>query len=140
MLDEGLDLLRALWSGEEVVHRGAHYTADHVTLAPTTVQERLPIWIGGNRPPSLRRAARWDGWIADSADPTGMTLAADDVAASLAAIGREDDFDVAVLGDSSRGDPETYARAGATWWLDNVHDQRGDVNAMLALVRAGPKR
>ena len=138
MLDEGLDLLRALWTGTEVSHTGVHYTADRVTLAPTPVQAPLPIWIGGNRRASLRRASRWDGWIADSADPTGMTLAPDDVARSMAAIGRDEGFDVAVLGDSRRGDPAAYARAGATWWLENVHDQRGNVDAMRALVDAGP--
>ena len=74
MLDEGLDLLRRFWSGEKVTHDGEHYTVDGVTLAPAPVQERVPVWIGGNRPASLRRAARWDGWLADSADPTGMTL------------------------------------------------------------------
>ena len=140
MLDEGLNLLRTLWTGEEVVHHGAHYTADHVALAPTPLQERLPIWIGGNRPASLRRASRWDGWIADSADPTGMTLTPDDVARRIATIGPPAGFDVAVLGDSGRGEPSAYARAGATWWLENLHDQRGDVDEMRALIRAGPSR
>src|SRR6266849_3084440 len=89
-LDEGLDLLRRFWSGEEVTHRGEHYTVAGVTLAPTPVQERLPIWIGGNRPASLRRAARWDGGLADSADPTGITLSPDDIAQHIATIGRSD--------------------------------------------------
>src|SRR5919204_1760866 len=138
MLDEGLELLRRLWSGEEVAHRGEHFTVDAVTLAPTPLQERVPIWIGGNRPASLRRASRWDGWLADSADPTGMTLTPEDVARRLATIGPPAGFDVAVLGDSGRGEPSAYARAGATWWLENLDDQRGDVDAMRALIRAGP--
>src|SRR5438128_3288421 len=111
MLDEGLDLLRRFWSGEEVTHRSEHYTVDGVRLAPTPLQERLPIWIGGNRPASLRRAARWDGWIADSADPTGMTLSPEDVARSIEAIGRTDDYVVAVLGQLDRGDPRAYEQA-----------------------------
>jgi alkanesulfonate monooxygenase SsuD/methylene tetrahydromethanopterin reductase-like flavin-dependent oxidoreductase (luciferase family) len=138
MLDEGLGLLRDLWSGVAVTHRGEHYTADGVTLAPTPLQERVPIWIGGNRPASLRRAARWDGWLADSADPTGMTLSPDDVARSIERIGRSDDFDVAVLGQSDRGDAGAYERAGATWWLENLHDMRGSVDEVLRLVQAGP--
>jgi probable F420-dependent oxidoreductase len=138
MLDEGLGLLRALWSGVAVTHQGEHYTADGVTLAPTPVQERVPIWIGGNRPASLRRAARWDGWLADSADPTGMTLSPDDVARSIERIGRSDDFDVAVLGQSDRGDAAAYERAGATWWLENLHDMRGSVEDVLRHVQAGP--
>jgi alkanesulfonate monooxygenase SsuD/methylene tetrahydromethanopterin reductase-like flavin-dependent oxidoreductase (luciferase family) len=137
-LDEGLGLLRRLWSGEEVTHRGVHYTVEGVTLAPTPRQQPLPIWIGGNRPASLRRAARWDGWIADSADPTGMTLTADDVAVSIETIGRDDEFDVAVLGRSDKGDPGAYESAGATWWLENLHDQRGSRVEVLALVQRGP--
>ncbi len=139
MLDEGLELMRRLWSGEEVTHRGGHYTADGVTLKPRPVQEHLPVWIGGNRPASLRRAARWDGWLADSADPTGMTLSPDDIARSIEQIGRDDGFDVAVLGQSDRGDPAAYERAGATWWLENIHDMRGSVDDVLALVRLGPR-
>jgi probable F420-dependent oxidoreductase len=138
MLDEGLDLLQRLWTGEEVTHRGEHYTVDGVTLAPTPVQKRLPVWIGGNRPASLRRAGRWDGWLADSADPTGMTLTPDDIARSIEQIGRGDDFEVAVLGQSDRGDPAAYAEAGATWWLENVHDMRGSLDEVLKLVSAGP--
>lgn len=142
MLDEGLDLLRRLWSGEEVRHRGAHYVVDGVTLAPTPVQERVPIWIGGNRPASLRRAARWDGWLADSADPTGMTVSPEDVRTSLATIRRAretgDPFAVGVLGRSDRSDPARYEDAGATWWIENVHDRRGPLAGMRRLVEAGP--
>ena len=140
MLDEGLDVLRALWSGEEVTHRGTHYTVDGVTLAPAPVQKPLPIWIGGSRPPSLRRAARWDGWCADSADPTGMTLSPDDISRSLATIGRGHDFDVAVLGRSDRVDAGDYERAGATWWLESIHDLRGAPRELLELVVRGPAR
>jgi probable F420-dependent oxidoreductase len=138
LLDEGLDVVRALWSGEEVNHRGRHFTVDGVTLAPVPVQRALPIWIGGNRPASLRRAARWDGWCADSSDPTGMTLSPDDIRTAIATIGRADAFDVAVLGQSDRGDANAYERAGATWWLENIHDRRGPPDAMLDVVTRGP--
>ena len=138
MLDEGLDLLQRLWAGQEVTHRGEHYTVEGVTLAPSPVQERVPIWIGGNRPASLRRAARFDGWLADSADPSGMTLSPDDVARSIETIGRTEGYDVAVLGERERGDPRAYAQAGATWWLENLHEARGSFEEILALVSAGP--
>src|SRR5947199_2078923 len=62
MLDEGLHVMRQLWSGVEVTHHGDHFTVDGVALAPTPAQEEVPVWIGGNRPPSLRRAAGWNGW------------------------------------------------------------------------------
>jgi probable F420-dependent oxidoreductase len=138
LLDEGLTLLRRLWSGEEVTHDGPHFRVDGVTLTPGPVQQHLPIWIGGNRPASLRRAARWDGWIADSADPTGMTLSPEDVARSVETIGRGGDYDAAVLGENGRGRPADYERAGATWWLENLHDRRGSRADLLKLVEAGP--
>jgi alkanesulfonate monooxygenase SsuD/methylene tetrahydromethanopterin reductase-like flavin-dependent oxidoreductase (luciferase family) len=136
MLDEGLDLLRRLWSGQEVTHRGEHYTVEGVTLAPTPLQERLPIWIGGNKPASRRRAARWDGWVPDSVYPPNAAASPQDVAEGLS--GSPPDFDVAVIGESGRGDPRAYAEAGATWWLESMHDQRGSAEDVLALVKAGP--
>jgi probable F420-dependent oxidoreductase len=143
MLDEGLDILRRLWSGEEVTHQGEHYTVDGVTLNPTPVQERLPIWIGGNKPPSQRRAARWDGWIPDSAYPPGAGASPEDVSRGLTLFrglleGSAHNFDVAVLGERGSADPRAYEDAGATWWLENVHDQRGSREEMLKLVGAGP--
>jgi probable F420-dependent oxidoreductase len=147
MLDEGLEVLRALWSGERVDHQGRHYTVDGVTLAPRPVQERLPIWIGGNSKPALRRAARYDGWAADTTSPEGMTLSPEDVSRSLETIRslRDSDnpFDVVVMGHVDPGDRETptaYSEAGATWWLENVHDRRGNFDEMLALVRHGAGR
>jgi alkanesulfonate monooxygenase SsuD/methylene tetrahydromethanopterin reductase-like flavin-dependent oxidoreductase (luciferase family) len=138
MLDEGLDVLRRLWSGDTVDHRGAHYVVEGVTLAPTPLQQHLRIWIGGNRSASLRRAAHWDGWVADSAAPSGMPLTADDVARSIDTIGRGNGYDIAVLGERGRGNPDDYAQAGATWWLENVHDRRGSPEELLGLVEAGP--
>jgi alkanesulfonate monooxygenase SsuD/methylene tetrahydromethanopterin reductase-like flavin-dependent oxidoreductase (luciferase family) len=131
MLDEGLGLLRRLWSGEEVTHRGEHYTVDGVTLAPRPLQEHLPIWIGGNKPAARRRAARWDGWIPDSTYPPGAGVSPRDIVQGLT-------LEVAVIGDSSRSDPGTFERAGATWWLETVHDRRGAPDQMLQLVSAGP--
>jgi alkanesulfonate monooxygenase SsuD/methylene tetrahydromethanopterin reductase-like flavin-dependent oxidoreductase (luciferase family) len=144
MLDEGLDVIRQLWSGEEVTHHGAHYTVDAVKLAPTPLQDHLPIWIGGNRGPSQRRAARWDGWIPDTGYPPGHGATPEDVAAGIDGIHRARDagepFDVAVLGERGKSDPAAYEQAGATWWLENLHDERGSPDEVLTLVAAGPAR
>ena len=34
--------------------------------------------------------------------------------------------------------PPEYERADATWWLESIHDMRGNYDEMLALVGAGP--
>jgi len=63
-LDEGLEIVSGLWSGEPFSFRGRHYRVDQTVFRPTPVQApRIPVWVAGqwpNRRP-FRRAARWDG-------------------------------------------------------------------------------
>jgi alkanesulfonate monooxygenase SsuD/methylene tetrahydromethanopterin reductase-like flavin-dependent oxidoreductase (luciferase family) len=138
MLDEGLGVLDRLWSGDEVTHHGEHYVVEGIRLAPAPARGRIPIWIGGGSAPALRRAARWDGWFADSDDSRGMKLTADALARSAAALSG---IEIVVTGYSAAGDVElrgSYERAGATWWLESVHDRRGSFDELLARVAAGP--
>jgi probable F420-dependent oxidoreductase len=148
MLDEGLDVVTALWSGQPVRHAGRFYQVDGVTLAPLPVQRpRVPVWIGGTSAPARRRAARWDGWIVNCDDEQGtMTVPPAHLAADVHGVtalrpagrGR---FEVAVTGVSAGpGDPvaDAYAQAGATWWLEHIHGRRGSHLSMLARITAGP--
>ena len=137
-LDEGLDVLRRLWSGERVEHRGAHYVVDGVMLAPTPAQQPLPIWIGGNSARARARAARFEGWFADTSDPEQMSMSPETLAEHVRGLGRDDGFDVVVHGYSDKASTAAYAAAGATWWLEDVHDRRGSFDELLALVEAGP--
>jgi probable F420-dependent oxidoreductase len=64
-MDEMIALLRKLWAGGFVEHRGEFYDVDPVEMSPTPPAE-VPIWVGGLSEPALRRAARLgDGWISD---------------------------------------------------------------------------
>jgi ATP synthase F1 epsilon subunit len=73
MLDEGLDLITQLWSGEPVSYQGQHYTAKAAALRPTPLQQpRVPVWIGGESRAAFRRAARWDGWMIGTVDENGQ--------------------------------------------------------------------
>jgi alkanesulfonate monooxygenase SsuD/methylene tetrahydromethanopterin reductase-like flavin-dependent oxidoreductase (luciferase family) len=147
MLDEGLLILDGLWLGETVTHRGQHYTVEGVSLAPRPLQRpRIPIWIGGEGTPALRRAARWDGWLAPTTNPDGtMSKSPASIAERVAEIRRyrttAAPFDVAVDGYSEAGDPmlpRAYRAAGATWWLEVIHGMRGPLGEMMARVEAGP--
>ena len=77
MLDEALELLEQLWTGEPVVHHGRFYhhrgdggpqdTAERpVPFLPRPLQRpRVPPWVAGvwpNKRP-FRRAARYDGLV-----------------------------------------------------------------------------
>jgi alkanesulfonate monooxygenase SsuD/methylene tetrahydromethanopterin reductase-like flavin-dependent oxidoreductase (luciferase family) len=147
MLDEGLDLLVALLSGDLVDHRGACFTAEGVRLLPTPVQHpRVPVWIGGSSTAALRRAARWDGWVIGAVDESGsVTLPPEAVAEHVGRILQErvDDasFDVAVTSISEPGDDtraRAYEEAGATWWFECIYASRGSEADMLERVMAGP--
>jgi probable F420-dependent oxidoreductase len=66
-LDELLAVMRKLWTGEKVSHRGEFFHFDARMLpAP---RKPVPIWCGGGSKPAIRRAAENDGWL-----PLPMTL------------------------------------------------------------------
>ncbi len=139
-LDETLDLLRRWWDGERVTHRSSHYRVDDVAVTPKPLQVHLPIWIGGDSARARGRARRFDGWAPNVFDAHGMTVGPEQLTRRLEGLDRAEGFDVVVQGYSDRTDPDAYARAGATWWLDSIHDQRGDFDAMLRRVGEGPPR
>lgn len=150
-LDEAAGIIDRLLRGETVDASGAHYTLRDAAVGPRPAQApRPPIWIGGMRPRALRRAARWDGWIAISVDETGArTLEPARFAEQVRRIGdlREADghggtpFDVAVFGMSEPGQTtDDWSAAGATWWLESLSPLRGSLDQLLARIGAGPPR
>lgn len=142
-LDEGLGVIHALLSGDPVTHHGTHYTVEDVTMQPVPAIP-IPFWIGGSSPPALRRAARWDGWLPETADLERMVATPDSIAEGLDTIRElrgDSPFDVGVYGYSEPSDasvPTSYEAAGATWWLEYLHDERGTFEEMRARVEAGP--
>jgi alkanesulfonate monooxygenase SsuD/methylene tetrahydromethanopterin reductase-like flavin-dependent oxidoreductase (luciferase family) len=44
-MKEGIELLRAMWRDDEVVHRGKYYTLENYHIVPKPVQKPPPIWI-----------------------------------------------------------------------------------------------
>ena len=72
-MDEILDILQELWSGQPVGHDGKFYQFEPVLFTPKP-STRIPIIFGGEAEPALRRAAlRGDGWR--SIGPYDRTLA-----------------------------------------------------------------
>ena len=153
MLDEGLEVLTRLWSGETVSFRGRHYRVDEVTFQPTPVQRpRIPIWVAGAWPRRgpLRRAARFDGSTPLKLDPDGelVPLDAGDVRGLLDVVhgsrSSGEPFDVAV-GGNTPDDPAAardflapLAEAGTTWWQESVDPRQGDLDHWRRKVRRGP--
>jgi alkanesulfonate monooxygenase SsuD/methylene tetrahydromethanopterin reductase-like flavin-dependent oxidoreductase (luciferase family) len=64
-MDEAVEIVDAFLRGESVTHAGPDFPIDGVGIGPRPAQQpRPPIWMGAFRPGGIRRAARWDGWIA----------------------------------------------------------------------------
>jgi alkanesulfonate monooxygenase SsuD/methylene tetrahydromethanopterin reductase-like flavin-dependent oxidoreductase (luciferase family) len=138
MLDEALDVIDALWSGEEVRYRGAHYIADGVTFRPRPVQRpRVPLWVAGRWPyrKPLQRAARYDGYFPIDLEAPGQLA---ELIGELE--GRRTSaapFEIVVEGWPG-DDPAPWATAGATWWLVRFSPFDVDVAAVRGVIAGGP--
>jgi G6PDH family F420-dependent oxidoreductase len=68
MLEEAIDIMRQLWSGEVVSHRGDHYTVQNARLY-TLPDEPVPVYVSGFGPQSTRFAAEHgDGYVTTTPD------------------------------------------------------------------------
>jgi alkanesulfonate monooxygenase SsuD/methylene tetrahydromethanopterin reductase-like flavin-dependent oxidoreductase (luciferase family) len=154
LLDESLEIIAGLCTGEPFSFSGRHYRVEEMTFQPTPLQKpRFPIWIGGGWPnPGVkRRALRWDGTCAymemgtfdEWQDQTPEYVA--EVARLITERrGSREGYDI-VTGGRSRGhdwdaDREIIARlddAGATWWVEYI-EATEDLAAHRKLVARGP--
>jgi alkanesulfonate monooxygenase SsuD/methylene tetrahydromethanopterin reductase-like flavin-dependent oxidoreductase (luciferase family) len=144
MLDEGLDLISALWSGEHVRHEGEHFDVD-TTMRPAPVQQpRPPIWVAGmwpNRRP-FERAAKWDGVVPMLRDWTDAPLLRpDQVREVIAEVRRLRDtdaaFDVVMSGHWDHTAAE-YEDAGVTWLIQSWNAEPGWEGELRPLIEQGP--
>ena len=95
--DDALRAIRATWGQREPRYSGTRYTFDDVVVDPTGVQERVPIWVGGRTPRSLRRALELgDAWVPFLLDPTAVRSMLDQAVETPAWAGREQALDVAL--------------------------------------------
>jgi alkanesulfonate monooxygenase len=87
-MEEGLEVVRALWAGDDVTYKGQYYRFERLTIEPKPAQRpHPPIWMGGGTQPSekvygqtvtnidpvLRRVARYaDTWVPHSSSTPEM--------------------------------------------------------------------
>jgi alkanesulfonate monooxygenase SsuD/methylene tetrahydromethanopterin reductase-like flavin-dependent oxidoreductase (luciferase family) len=146
MLDEALELMTELWTGQPVSHAGRFYlfhgdggprdpTHGPTPFLPAPLQlPRIPIWVGGTWPRKrpFRRAARWDGAVPISAGAgfgEYMTVpeTRDLVAYVQSHRSSETPCEMVIGGHTTAQDAatdralvEAHAEAGATWWLEDL--------------------
>jgi alkanesulfonate monooxygenase SsuD/methylene tetrahydromethanopterin reductase-like flavin-dependent oxidoreductase (luciferase family) len=148
-IDEGLEILTGLWSGEPFAFQGQHFRVQETVFLPRPYQRpRPPIWIAGRWParPPFRRAARFDGvfptfdGVGHGDRPTPDQLR-DVVEYTLSHRDVEDRFDVVLEAQSEDRDPElvaAYVDAGLTWWVEKLGWLRGPISYTTRRIEQGP--
>jgi alkanesulfonate monooxygenase SsuD/methylene tetrahydromethanopterin reductase-like flavin-dependent oxidoreductase (luciferase family) len=135
MLDEGLEVLTGLLSGEPVDHDGEAYRVDGVRFLPGPARPGgIPVWLAArwpNRRP-VARALRHDGvFLIDTDDPADLA----GITERAGSLGRP--FDIVVEGwpgDTVDG----WETAGATWWLAKFDPFSTTVAVVEAAIDGGP--
>ena len=147
MLDEGLEVLTGLWSGEPFEYRGEHYRVGGETpnggwravfYPPPLQRPRIPVLVAGTWPakPPFRRAARWDGAFPMKVEggrivpmtPEDVRGVARYVAGHRTADGP---FELVVAGETPGDDRAAgagivaaYKEVGVTWWIESIDPWR----------------
>lgn len=63
-IEEQIDVLRELWTNELVTYDGTYHSIPDAGLNPLPIQQPIPIWMGGDADPVLRRTGHLaDGWL-----------------------------------------------------------------------------
>jgi len=63
MLEESVDVIRKLWTGQNVTHRGEHYTVENAKLF-TLPEEPPDVYVSGTGPKSAKKAGEFgDGLV-----------------------------------------------------------------------------
>ena len=148
MLDESLEIILGLWTGEEFSFAGDHYSLDPVIFRPTPVQQpRIPIWVAGmwpNRRP-FRRAARFDGVFPINTTGGEMgPMTAHDLAEMHAYMAPHRTAEASLTTSVyyfGGGEEELAAqRAAGVDWLHVGGPPGSTFDDILSMVRSGPPR
>jgi alkanesulfonate monooxygenase SsuD/methylene tetrahydromethanopterin reductase-like flavin-dependent oxidoreductase (luciferase family) len=148
-LDETLEILTGLWSGERFGYQGRHYRFKPMAFRPTPVQRpRIPIWVVGAWPSerSMSRVLHYDGLLPYVLPDSGAEYGPDAVAQMRAWIGQRrdlDGFDIVVEGTTPADERAAAAEvvrpwqeSGATWWIES--DWNAGPAATRRRIEAGP--
>lgn len=90
--DEGLQILRSLWTQEETTFEGKYYRLNAVRMRPKPLRpEGVPLHVGGRSDAALRRTARYgDGWTGIWVSARRFTEAGEKTGEFAAEAGRAD--------------------------------------------------
>ena len=88
---EQVQLLKRLWTEDNVTHKGRFYNLENISVGPRPVQKpHPPIWTGGSAEVALKRAGTWaDGFICGSSAIADFPATWKKISAYAKAAGRD---------------------------------------------------
>ena len=148
LIDESLEIVNGLWSGQAITLHGEHYQLEAFGIRPTPAQTpRIPIWTVGvwGRHKSMARVLRCDGML------TSEATSADEIRAIKAFVQEHrtltSPFDIVMEADTRSNSPEqvqakirALADAGVTWWVETMWGPESTFEATRARLQQGPPR
>ncbi len=150
LLDEGLEIVKRLWTGVGVEYSGKHYqlTPSSFPKIGTVVQRpNPPIWcvgaLGSNK--SMARALKCNGLIPQTVAADGARQASlAELSAAMPEIRRivgDQPYDIVIEGSADEHSPAAWQEIGATWWVESMWDAMhgpDPVEAAAERLRLGP--
>ncbi len=87
---ECVQLMKRLWTEDNVTHKGRFYNVQNLTIGPRPIQKQIPIFTGGSAEIALKRAGTWaDGFICGSSAIPEFSTTWEKVAGYARAAGRD---------------------------------------------------
>jgi probable F420-dependent oxidoreductase len=136
MMEETVDILRRLFTERRTAYDGHYYRFSEIETFPKPWQQPFPLYLSGNAPDAIRRAARLaDGWILAGASPEQARSSIAVLHDAIAEAGRRpDDVEVCLqvwvgIGETADEAYETlfrsqhFRRLSAMKPGENSHDQ-----------------
>jgi alkanesulfonate monooxygenase SsuD/methylene tetrahydromethanopterin reductase-like flavin-dependent oxidoreductase (luciferase family) len=133
MFLEGAELMRKLWTEDEVTFHGKYYTSNSAVLKPKPFQKPYPPMLSGGGGPYMRRMAakHFDGWATtnwrwtaeNDLTAEGYRAKVDEIRDYLKQYGRDPDkFSFMVEGgiEDSVNILEAYHDAGCTYYVPSI--------------------
>lgn len=157
LLDEGLEIVTGLWSGQPFRYDGKHYHVKEIDfmLPPPPVQKpRIPIWVVGAWPrlKSMQRALHYDGLLPNIMGEDGKVRMSPATPAEIFTIkafieanrAEASPYDIVVEGETPGKDrtqaadiTRPFAEAGATWWIEAMWTT-SSLEHVLERIKQGP--
>jgi len=138
--DEYIRAFKELWTSDDPTFEGKYVNFSNVTFAPKPVQKpHPPIWIGGESPPALRRAATLgDAWYPIGSNPKFPVRDAQEFAVYKNRIigyaqeaGRDpSEIDFAYNANWYNGEGQTNADGSRRFCSGTPDDVAGDIKAL----------